>query len=187
MFALRFASLFLLATTLASASPAPAPAGLAVVDKRASVSSVEDVITTLQSSTGSILPQINALVSGGTASDANVTPLIGELTAAINTATSSLSSLPASSKRQTNQEVANNVAGIITEISTSFNGLHGFHPPIPALAELIISIDVALHELLVGLDIVLAGVLTLVAGLLTGVAILLQELGLGLVIGLLGL
>lgn len=58
MFALRFASLFLLAATLASASPASAPAGLAVVDKRASTADVETVFTTLKSSTDSILPQI---------------------------------------------------------------------------------------------------------------------------------
>jgi len=187
MFALRFASLFLLAATLASASPASAPAGLAVVDKRASTADVETVFTKLKSSTDSILPQIDALVSGGTASDATVTPLIGKLTAALNTATTSLSSLPISSKRQTEDEVATVVAGIINEISTTLDGLSGSATAIPALGTLIIAIDVALEELLVGLDVVLAGVVTLVAGLLTSVAVLLGQLGLGLVIGLLGL
>ncbi|KAJ6605177.1 hypothetical protein DFH09DRAFT_967063 [Mycena vulgaris] len=187
MFALRFASLFLFAVTLASASPASAPAGLAVVDKRAFTADVETVFTTLKSSTDSILPQIDALVSGGTASDVTVTPLIGELTAALNTATASLSSLPVSFKRQTEDEVATVVAGIITEITTTLNGLSGSATAIPAFGTLIIAIDVALEELLVGLDVVLTGVVTLVAGLLTSVAVLLGQLDLGLVIGLLGL
>ncbi|KAJ7912913.1 hypothetical protein B0H13DRAFT_1712827 [Mycena leptocephala] len=187
MFALRFASLLLFAATLASTSPTSAPAGLAVVDKRASTADVETVFTTLKSSTDSILPQIDALVSGGTASDATVTPLIGELTAALNTATLSLSSLPVSAKRQTEGKVATVVAGIITEISTTLNGLSGSAMAIPAFGTPIIAIDVALNELLVGLDVVLAGVVTLIAGLLTSVAVLLGQLGLGLVIGLLGL
>ncbi|KAJ7703678.1 hypothetical protein B0H17DRAFT_1231542 [Mycena rosella] len=187
MIALRFTSLFFLAATLASASPASAPTGLAIVDKRASTADVETVFTTLKSSTDSILPQIDALVSSGTASDATVAPLIGELAAALNTATASLSSLPISSKRQTENEVATVVAGIITEISTTLNGLSGSPTAIPAFGTLIIAIDVALDELLVGLDVVLTGVVTLVAGLLVSVAVLLGQLGLGLVIGSLGL
>ncbi|KAJ7463460.1 hypothetical protein B0H11DRAFT_85422 [Mycena galericulata] len=183
MFALRFASLFLLAATLASASPAPAPAGIAVVDKRTSTASVENVVTTLKSSTDSILPQIDALASSGKASSATVTPLIGQLTTALNTATASLSSLPISSKRQTQDQVATVVAGVITSISTTLNGVSA----IPEFGTFIIPIDVALEELLVGLDVVLAGVLTLVSGLLVSVSVLLNELGLGLVFILLGL
>ncbi|KAJ7676741.1 hypothetical protein DFH06DRAFT_976328 [Mycena polygramma] len=165
MFALRFASVFLLAVTLASASPASTPAGLAVVDKRASTAAVQTVFTKLKSSTDSILPQIDALVTGGKASEATVTPLIGELTTALNTATVSLSSLPPSFKRQTEDEVATLIAGIITEISTTLSGLSGSAAAIPAIGTLIIPIDVALQELLVGLDVVLTGVVTLVSGL----------------------
>ncbi|KAJ7717859.1 hypothetical protein B0H16DRAFT_1475837 [Mycena metata] len=182
MFALRAVSLFFLAATLATASPVAAPAA---VDKRASTAAVQSVLTTLQSNTNTILPQLNALSTSGTASEANVTPLIGQLTSAINTATSSLSSLPASNKRQTEDEVATVVAGIITEIGTTLNVLP--IEAIPGLETLIVAVDVALEELLVGLDVVIAGVITLVSGLLVTVSVLLDSVGLGLVLGLLGL
>ncbi|KAJ7511284.1 hypothetical protein B0H11DRAFT_2269042 [Mycena galericulata] len=114
MFALRFSSLFLFAATLATATPVPASAGLAVVNKRQSTASVTNILTTLQGSTGSILPQISGLSSSGTASDTTVAPLLAELTSALGIATASLSSLPASSKRQTEGGVATTFAGIIT-------------------------------------------------------------------------
>ncbi|KAJ7250097.1 hypothetical protein B0H12DRAFT_1019314 [Mycena haematopus] len=159
MFALRFAPLFLFAASFVS--------GTVVAEKRASTASVETVFNTLKASTDTILPQINSHVSSGTASDATVTPLLNQLTAAFNTASTSLQTIPRveSRKRQSDQDVAVLVAGIITDTTNSLNGLHGFAPHIPALAGLIIALDVALQELLVGLDIVLAGVVTLVSGL----------------------
>ncbi|KAJ7509032.1 hypothetical protein B0H11DRAFT_2432558 [Mycena galericulata] len=183
MFALRFASLFVLAATLATASPVPAPASPAVVNKRQSTASVTDILTTLQGSTGTILPQISSLSSSGTASDTTVAPLLAELTSALGIATASLAALPASSKRQTEDEVASAFAGVISEFATTFNGVSF----IPGFGTLIIPVDTALNELLVALDVVLIGVDTLIAGILVSVAVLLEEVGLSLVVSTLGL
>jgi hypothetical protein len=65
MFALRFASFFLLATTtFVSASPVTVPGSepiaIATVEKRASISSIDGVLNTLEGAVGSILPQIGA-------------------------------------------------------------------------------------------------------------------------------
>ncbi|KAJ7065658.1 hypothetical protein C8F01DRAFT_1351640 [Mycena amicta] len=186
MFALRFASLFLLASTsLVSASPAAAP--VAAVDKRASTADIQGVLDTLQSSVGSILPQIDSLVSGGTATDATVTPLINDLTAALDTATSSLAALPASRKRQSDDDIANLVAGLITDISNTLDGLLGAAITIPALGGLLAGVDTSLNQVLKGLETLLAGVLNLVANLLVDVAALLRSLALGLTLATLGL
>ncbi|KAJ7616639.1 hypothetical protein FB45DRAFT_873088 [Roridomyces roridus] len=188
MFALRFASLFLLSTSLVTASPAPVadPAGLTVVDKRASTD-IQTVFNTLKNSTDSILPKITALVSAGTATDDTVTPLINDLTAALDTATSSLSALPVSTERQTDEDIADLVAGIITDITTALGGLLGTASTIPGLGGLLSGIDTSLDQVLLGLETLLAGVLHLVANLLTGVAGLLNQLALGLTLGTLGL
>ncbi|KAJ7723621.1 hypothetical protein DFH07DRAFT_855672 [Mycena maculata] len=184
MFALRFVSLFLLSANIASASPTVNPAGATAVEKRASTADIETVFNTLKSSTDTILPQITALGSSGTATDTSVTPLISELTAALNTATASLAALPTTEtkKRQTEDDIAILAAGLVTDIANTFNGF-----PVPGLDVLLVEVDVALNELLVGLDTLLVGVSVLVAGLLSGVAGVLDGLGLGLVLGLLGL
>ncbi|KAJ7768578.1 hypothetical protein DFH07DRAFT_1007767 [Mycena maculata] len=184
MFTLRFVSLFLLSATLASAGPTVSPAGATAVEKGASTASVETVFNTLKGSTGTILPKITALGSSGTASDTSVTPLISELTAAINTASASLAALPTTEtqKRQSEDDIAILAAGLVTDIANTFNGF-----PVPGLDVLLVEVDVALNELLVGLDVLLVGVSVLVSGLLVGVAGVLEGLGLGLVLGLLGL
>ncbi|KAJ7160316.1 hypothetical protein C8R46DRAFT_1001526 [Mycena filopes] len=157
MFALRFAPLFLLSTSLVSA---------VVVDKRASTTDIEAVLNALQSSTDSILPQINSLVSAGTATDDTVTPLINDLTAALDTATASLGTLALGGlKRQSDDDVANLVAGIITDITNTLDGLLGTASTIPALGGLLAGVDTSLNQVLLGLEILLAGVLNLVANL----------------------
>ncbi|KAJ6585648.1 hypothetical protein B0H19DRAFT_924575 [Mycena capillaripes] len=166
MFALRFTSLFLLAaTSIVSASPTPA--GVAVVDKRSTTADIETVFNTLKGSTDSILPQITALVSGGTATDDTVTPLINDLTAAFDTATASLATLTpvASRKRQSDDDVANLVAGILTDVTTALDGLLGDASTIPALGGLLAGVDTSLNQVLIGLETLLAGVLNLVATL----------------------
>ncbi|KAK7006409.1 Sc15 protein [Favolaschia claudopus] len=182
MFALRFAPLFLFATSFVS--------GAAVVHKRSSTADIETVFNTLKSSTDSILPQINSLVAGGTASDATVTPLINDLTAALDTATASLASLDPvgeSSKRQSDDEIANLVAGILTDITNALDGLLGEAASIPTLGVLLAGIDTSLNQVLRGLEQLLAGVLRLVANLLVDVANLLRSLALGLTLATLGL
>ncbi|KAJ7912901.1 hypothetical protein B0H13DRAFT_2472452 [Mycena leptocephala] len=188
MFALRFASLFLLSTTFVSASPTPA-AGVALVDKRATTADIETVFNTLKGSTDSILPQITSLVSSGTATDATVTPLINELTAAFDTATASLATLSPVElrKRQSDDDIANLVAGILTDVTNALDGLLGEAASIPALGGLLAGVDTSLNQVLLGLEILLAGVLNLVATLLVDVAGLLRSLALGLTLATLGL
>ncbi|KAJ7172813.1 hypothetical protein C8R43DRAFT_874035 [Mycena crocata] len=188
MFALRFASLFLLAASFVSASPTPA-AGLVAVEKRASTADVQAVFNTLKDSTDTILPQINALVSGGTATDDTVTPLIKELTSAVYVATASLNGMQVDfdiARRQSDDEIAILVAGIVTDITNALDGLAGSAASIPALTGLLTGLDSSLHEVLLGLETLLAGVLNLVANLLVDVAALLRSLALGLTLTALG-
>ncbi|KAJ7250093.1 hypothetical protein B0H12DRAFT_1121487 [Mycena haematopus] len=179
MFALRFAPLFLFAASFVS--------GTVVAEKRASTASVETVFNTLKASTDTILPQISSQVSGGTASDATVTPLIAKLTAALNTASLSLATLPPaeSRKRQSDADVAALLAGVVTDISTTLELLTV--ELVPVLDVLLVSVDVALNEVLVGVDVVLTGVVTLVSGLLVSVGGVLDTLGLSLILLTLGL
>ncbi|KAJ7121721.1 hypothetical protein C8R44DRAFT_981751 [Mycena epipterygia] len=188
MFALRIASLFLLSMTFVSGSPTH-DAGLSVIDKRASNAQVLTVVNTLKSSTDSILPQISALTSSGTATDATVTPHMNALTAALNTATASLTALGPGGllKRQTTEAVAEALAVIITEISVVLQGLVLETASIPVLGGLIATLDTTLVELLVALDVVAIGVVTLLSGILVSAAVLLDSLGLGLLVGLLGI
>ncbi|KAF7333305.1 Sc15 protein [Mycena sanguinolenta] len=181
MFAFRFASLFLLATSFVS--------GAAVVEKRSSTADIETVLNTLKNSTDSILPQITALSSGGTATDATVTPLITDLTTALNTATASLATLTpvTSTKRQSDDDIANLVAGIVTDIANALDTLLGDASAIPDLGTLLSGVDTALDQVLVGLETLLAGVLNLVATLLVDVAGLLRSLAFGLTLASLGL
>jgi len=181
MFALRFAPLFLFATSFVS--------GAAVVEKRSSTADIETVFNTLKGSTDSILPQITSLVSGGNATDDTVTPLINDLTAALDTATASLATLTpvSSSKRQSDDDIANLIAGIITDITNALDGLLGDAASIPDLGSLLAGVDTSLDQVLVGLETLLAGVLNLVANLLVDVAGLLKSLAFGLTLASLGL
>ncbi|KAI5119276.1 hypothetical protein M0805_008057 [Coniferiporia weirii] len=174
-----FFGVFLTVGAFALAGPA---------EKRSSAASVQTVLTTLQSSTNSILPQINALSTNGKASDSTALPLINELVSALNTAQSSLAVVNAGGslleKRQSTDEVATLVAGIVSDITLSLNGIVGV---LPILDSILVDVDVALSEVLTGVEIAVDGVLTLVAGLLGGVVGILESLTLGLVLGLLGL
>ncbi|KAF7300203.1 hypothetical protein MKEN_01344100 [Mycena kentingensis (nom. inval.)] len=214
MFSLRLASLFLLASsTLVSANPvaAPEPAPVPAVvefDKRASISSItgiithlkfppkpSSVITTLENTVGTILPQIDALVVSGSAVTATaVAPLVLQLVLALNTATTSLALLKLGlrdldlsevERRQSIDDVAGLTAGVITDIVDTLGPLEDLG--ITGLAGLLSSVDTALNNVLVGLEGLLAGVLVLVSGLVVTVAGVLGSLGLGSVLGILGL
>ncbi|TDL20465.1 hypothetical protein BD410DRAFT_725859 [Rickenella mellea] len=129
---------------------------------------IEAVFTTLKASSDTILPQITSLASGGTATDDTVTPLINDLTAALDTATASLGALDATSilkKRQSSDDIANLVAGIITDITNALDSLLGTASTIPALGGLLAGVDTSLNQVLKGLEQLLAGVLNLVANL----------------------
>ncbi|KAF8060252.1 hypothetical protein FPV67DRAFT_337241 [Lyophyllum atratum] len=193
MFAGRVASLFLFSLTFTAVSGTPTPKDAvtpALVKRVGTSSDVQAVFTTLKTSTDSILPQIDSLVSGGTATDATVTPLIRQLTSALDTATSSLTGIqgPVSTNGGPSEdEIAALVAGIVSEIAKTLSGLQGLSAVIPSLGPLLAGVNFSLNQVLLGLGILLDGVLTLVATLLASVAGLLRSLGLGLLLGSLGL
>ncbi|KAJ6488408.1 hypothetical protein DFH09DRAFT_1339187 [Mycena vulgaris] len=163
MFALRLASLFLLFTTFVSASPEPT-AGLVVV--RQATGNIETVLNTLKSSTDTIFPQITTLTGDVTAdTDVDVTVLINDLTTALNTASSSLSSLGLRMLE-------------FRDITNSLNELLG--TTIPNLDGLLARVNTSLNQVLIGLENQLPGVLSLVANLLPNIADLTQQLGLTL-------
>ncbi|KAL5529899.1 hypothetical protein ACEPAF_6156 [Sanghuangporus sanghuang] len=173
--------------SLALSGPAAAGTELTKRDN----ADIEQVFTTLKTSTDSILPQIQSAAASGNATDDNVTPLITQLVSALNSASSSLSGLSSSSrtlnKRQSDSDIATLVAGIIEDISGALEDLVGDAASIPDLGVLFSGIDAALAEVLTGLEILLSGVLQLVADLLTDVAGLLNQLAFGLTLGALGL
>ncbi|KAF8889198.1 hypothetical protein CPB84DRAFT_1455027 [Gymnopilus junonius] len=131
----------------------------------ADVSNVLDIVSTLQESTSSILPQLNALVSNGQANTATVTPLINQLVALLNTAGTSFNSLGPvdASTGGTQEDVAEAFFPILSEIAVT---LAAVELAVPGLAPLLAALgidDFALNQVLLGLDIVLHGVVRLVA------------------------
>ncbi|KAI3611942.1 sc15 protein [Moniliophthora roreri] len=150
---------------------------------------IQTVLTTLKGQTDTILPQITDLSNSGSASDETVTPLLNQLTTALDTATASLAGLEPSSsrKRQSDDDIANLVAGIVTDITNALSGLTAQAAAIPTLGVLLAGVDTSLAQVLSGLEILLAGVLRLVANLLVDVAALLRSLAFGLTLAALGL
>ncbi|KAL5494865.1 hypothetical protein ACEPAI_327 [Sanghuangporus weigelae] len=156
------------------------------LDTRANVASVQNVVATLKSKTDQIVPQIKSAAANHQANSATITPLINELVSALNAAHSSLTRGGAIKlkSRQTQDEIATTFAGVVTDITGAVKLIpFGF----PGLPGLIVSLDVALAELLTGLDIAVVGLGLTVGSLLQGVGGLLAGLGFGLTLGLLGL
>ncbi|KAH8119790.1 hypothetical protein DFH11DRAFT_1556584 [Phellopilus nigrolimitatus] len=148
---------------------------------------VSSVFTTLQSQTGSVLPQFSDLVASGNATSSTVTPLVNQLVSALNTAHGSLEAIPTGStlvKRQSADAIATLVAGVVSDIA---NGLEPLIGVVPGLDVILIGLDTALDEVLVSVDVLVEGVVVLVSSALTDVSVILQGLGLGVVLGLLGL
>ncbi|KAF9262823.1 hypothetical protein L218DRAFT_866859 [Marasmius fiardii PR-910] len=167
MFATKlFAAFTFVSFGLVASTPVAAPLPAFDIVKRDNAD-IQQVFTTLKGSTDAILPQLGQLATNGSASDDTVTPLINELTSALDQATSSLSTLSPSSsrKRQSNDDIANLVAGIITDITNALNQLTGVAGQIPALGGLLAGVDTSLAQVLSGLETLLAGVLRLVANL----------------------
>jgi len=191
MFASRIVSVALFFSTFGLSIASPA-----ALAERASPADVQGVLATLKGHTDTILPQIDALSASGTANEDNVTPLVTQLTTAIDAATGSLTALSvvprgtAFFKRQSDDDVAQTLAGIITDITTSFDGLNnsGFKSEkFPGLVILLKLLDISLSKLLFSVELLLAGVLKLVAKLLVDVAILLKNLSFALVLSALEL
>ncbi|KDR68101.1 hypothetical protein GALMADRAFT_216006 [Galerina marginata CBS 339.88] len=159
MFASRFFVSFLAFSALSAyASPAPV-----VVEKRApDVSSVLAIISTLQGSTSTIVPQINALAANKQATAASVTPLAAQLVTAFNTAHTSLNTLGPvnAASGGTPLDVATAFASIISEVALALEGVE----TVPGLAGILttLGLGVSINTVLIGLDVVLIGVVTLV-------------------------
>ncbi|KAJ7640906.1 hypothetical protein B0H17DRAFT_1216469 [Mycena rosella] len=71
---------------------------------------------------------------------------------------------------QSNDDIANLVAGILTDVTTALDGLLGTASTIPGLGRLLGGLDVSLNQVLLGFETLLAGVLSLVAAFLVDVA-----------------
>ncbi|KAL0058972.1 hypothetical protein AAF712_014309 [Marasmius tenuissimus] len=200
MFATKlFAAFTFVSFGLVASNPVAAPDAVPVVDlmKRADNADVMQVFQTLKASTDTILSQIDKLTYSGTADDFNFPPLINKLLANIDRAARALSMLKVSEtrKRQTDDEIANLVAGIVKSIATTMQPLAqlatsdriGVSISNSVLRRLLNDIDDSLAQALQRLNGVLVGVLGRVANLLTDLATILRNLGLGLTIGALGL
>ncbi|TFK34535.1 hypothetical protein BDQ12DRAFT_689452 [Crucibulum laeve] len=165
-----------------AASPAP------IIAKRADVSDILTVVSTLNSTTATILPQIDALVASNSANEDSITPLITDLASALGTATTSLASLQGAdtSTGGSADDVAAAIAPVVAGIATSLSGLE---TAVPTLTSLLsgLGLDTSLNQVLSGLETLLAGVLNLVATLLVDVAGLLRSLAFGLTLASLGL
>ncbi|PPQ89266.1 hypothetical protein CVT25_001350 [Psilocybe cyanescens] len=162
MFASRFFVSFLAFTALSvSATPVE-------VEERqtADLSSILAVVSVLQGKTQAILPEINSLVSSGSASEDTLTPLISGLVSSLTTASSSLSSIGSvgTTSSGSASEVASAIAPIVSEITST---LGGAQTAVPGLSTVIagFGLDAALNQVLTGLEVLVAGVLNVVSTL----------------------
>ncbi|KIJ25928.1 hypothetical protein M422DRAFT_273066 [Sphaerobolus stellatus SS14] len=135
------------------------------IEKRADVSDISGVISTLRSNTNSILPQIDNLVSANQQTEDNISPLLQQLLTALTTAGTQINSF----------QSANQLAPVISP-----KQLRGCKPY--RLRPLIASFgfDAALNTILVGLEILLQGVVQLLAALLRDLSALRTNLGFSL-------
>ncbi|EJD42765.1 hypothetical protein AURDEDRAFT_168295 [Auricularia subglabra TFB-10046 SS5] len=177
---------------LALASFAVGSPAAAEVAKRDDTSDIMGILQTWQASNSRVLPEISAFSKNGTATMAQVTPLVNQLTQAANTAANSLKALKTAGttrnvKRQDFTAIATLVATIMTDIAVTLIGLLGALTGVPIIGGLFLGLDVALTAVLVALEDLLAGVLVLVATLLTDVVALLTTLALALTLAALGL
>jgi len=191
MIASRIVSFFLFTATVITtgAFASPVADNVDAVQKRQAADASSQtlaILTTLQGSTNSILPQISSLASSGQANSDNLTPLINQLTASFSTASTSLSAVqPETDSRKPqvpHDKIAELIAAILNDVLVTLDGVLIFDVP-----ALLTTVDVVVSTLLTDVDFVLAGILTLVSGLLGTVSILLSALGFTLISGVLGL
>ncbi|KAK7019436.1 hypothetical protein VNI00_018046 [Paramarasmius palmivorus] len=169
------------------------------VEKRQQADSIEDVFTNLQAVTDRVLPQIDALVDSGSATDENVAPLISELQDAFSAADADMTafSLKGGDKKgHKKDELAKVIAGILITVTKTLDKLLLSGAKLPVVGGLLVTLKITLNKLLLGVELLLAGVLKLVAVLfydsaiplrLVDVAGLLKSIGFGLVLATLGL
>ncbi|ESK89495.1 sc15 protein [Moniliophthora roreri MCA 2997] len=192
MFSSRIVSFFLVFLTLGLvtyANPVAAAGGNEVA-KRQQADSIEAVFANLKASTDSILPQLDALVDSGSANDANVAPLITQLTDAFSTADADLTAFNAKGgdgKPHNKDELAKVIAGILIVLVKIINKLLLLGIKFPIVGGLLLTLQIIVNKLLLSVELLLAGILKLVAILLVDVALLLKSISWGLVLATLGL
>ncbi|KAK7029427.1 hypothetical protein VNI00_014681 [Paramarasmius palmivorus] len=191
MFFSRIVSFFFVFLTfglVTFANPIAAPGNEVV--KRQQADSIEAVLANLKASTDSILPQIDALVDNGSATDANVAPLIVQLTDAFTTADNDLVAFSAKGgdgKPHNKDELAKVIAGILIVLVKTINKLFFIGIiKLPIVSGLLITLQIIVNKLLFSVELLLAGVLKLLAILLVDVAILLKSISWGLILAALG-
>ncbi|KAJ7580802.1 hypothetical protein C8J56DRAFT_960883 [Mycena floridula] len=178
----QLSSLFLFGLTFSFVSTTPTPNTVA---KRQTDASVIDILSTLQGSVNSVLPQISTLVNSGTSAKSQFTcplfpPLVDQLTSALGLATTSLSQVNGAD--ESSGQTSALVLPIVSNIANGVAPLQGHVKP-----ERFHGLDFALAALLKGLEGVIAGVLKLLAILLFDVAIVLKKLAFTLTLAALGL
>ncbi|KAK0454189.1 uncharacterized protein EV420DRAFT_604620 [Desarmillaria tabescens] len=175
-----FFSLLLL---LVGATPTPKNAFDVSVRADDKASSAQEVLANFKASADPILGQINSMMSNGAATKENITPLLKELTGAINQASQHASSLQArgliTRKRSLGDVVALAVT-ILTAINATLLSLIASGLGLGSLITVVVG---AVGNLLGLLEALVPGLLALVLPLLTGIAGPL----LGVVSGLLGI
>ncbi|KAJ7580795.1 hypothetical protein C8J56DRAFT_960877 [Mycena floridula] len=178
----QLSSLFLFGLTFSFVSTTPTPNTVA---KRQTDASVTDILSTLQGSVNSVLPQIcKGYISSPRfgfdipCSDScqqrnckrrNCRPLVDQLTSALGLATTSLSQVNGAD--ESSAQTSALVLPIVSNIANGVAPLQGHVKP-----ERFHGLDFALAALLKGLEGVIAGVLKLLAILLFDVAIVLKKL-----------
>ncbi|PVF97294.1 hypothetical protein CPB86DRAFT_707364 [Serendipita vermifera] len=170
-----------------------AVAAYAVKRQETVESQVQTILQTLRSDIAPTLASIKTASANDDVTIEELTPLFADLTGSLDTAAASLATInPVTlarslASRQTNDELANLIAGIVNDIADALQGLVARLATIPLLAGLLAGVDTSLNQVLLGLGILLQGVLRLVANLLSNVAQLLRNLAFGLSLGTLGL
>ncbi|KAF5347865.1 hypothetical protein D9758_013813 [Tetrapyrgos nigripes] len=152
---------------------------------------VGSVLNTLQDQVNTILPQIQNLDN---ANEKTLSPLIGDLTEALDNAANDLSRIHASgakvdskTRRQSNDDTAKLVAGIVRSITVTLDGVVNAATGLPVAGPLFTGVDKSLNRVLFGVGSLVSGVLKLVAVLLFNVTGLLGSLSFGLTLAALGI
>ncbi|EJT99707.1 hypothetical protein DACRYDRAFT_117890 [Dacryopinax primogenitus] len=166
----------------------------ALTKGQADQSQITSIMDTLQSTVESAVGSLNG-IDPSTATLAQVQPYVTDIEDAFSTAASALSSLNSSGRKRSSvtdvqgrqtafeKEIAQLVAGLLTDVTNSLTGLLS----VQGLGAILPNLDGPLNQTLLGLETLLAGVLNLVSGLLVDVAGLLTALGWGLTLATLGL
>lgn len=189
----QIASFFLLGlATTTYASPVAEPAPVAdIAIRQSNEEAVTAVFESLKETLDPLIVQINELKAAGPVNQAEIVPVLTQVTAALDEADTALQAISpdglALAKRQSGDPLADLVGGIVNGLLDALDGLVADLATIPILAGLLLGIDRALSSVLNSLGRLLADVLRLVAQLLRNVATLLSRLAFVLTLGSLGL